>query len=122
SFPLSNVRPQLGQYQVLRRCTVQLIGVAPSIRQPPSFRLPLDQEPPRLRTRFTARRPSTVRGVSPAALMPFAPRDTVAFGDLHSPTCSRNHNGPIDGVHGVTVRVVTFPSRVHRCHNLDDPL
>src|SRR5690606_20445690 len=53
--------------------------------------LPLDQEPPRLRTRFTARRPSTVRGVSPTALMTFAPPDTVAFGDLHSPTCSGQH-------------------------------
>src|SRR5690606_13710301 len=52
--------------------------------------LPLDQEPPRLRTRFTARRP-TVRGVSPTALMTLAPPDTVAFGDLHSPTSGVSH-------------------------------
>src|SRR5690554_1989148 len=53
--------------------------------------LPLDQEPPRPPTRFTARRPSTVRGVSPAALMTLAPPDTVAFGDIHSPTSSGQH-------------------------------
>src|SRR5690554_1031466 len=53
--------------------------------------LPLDQEPPRLRTRFTTRLPCTVRGVSPTALMTLAPPDTVAFGDSHRPTSSVQH-------------------------------
>src|SRR5690606_528391 len=87
--------------------------------------LPLDQEPPRLRTRFTTRRPSTERGVSPTALMALTPPYTVAFGDLHSPTSGRPHdrrNVPaalglqyLD--HGVTVerfrhrRTPTAPTR-----------
>src|SRR5690606_37394341 len=92
----------------MRSCTSRSISTVDFMSRSLTGGLPLDQEPPRPRTRFTTRRPSTVRGVSQTALMTFAPPDTVPLGDGHRPAGSVQHgsaNGEL---------VACLPPSVHQ--------